>query len=147
LPLPGAINLNVSANILFTYKESSFPGAPYVHDKGTLENDAYDYKLFGTVTYLWDKGTIGLRGRYLPSIDPSPFAAPGTFGTGSYTQFDLFGRYNLTGRIELRAGVDNLFNAQPKVVGATATNAALNSTLDVYDSMGRAFYIGIKARI
>jgi outer membrane receptor protein involved in Fe transport len=147
LPLPGAINLNVSANILFTYKESSFPGAPYVNDKGTLENDAYDYKLFGTVTYMWDKGTIGLRGRYLPSIDPSPFAAPGTFGTGSYTQFDLFGRYNLTGRIELRAGVDNLFNAQPKVVGATATNAALNSTLDVYDSMGRAFYIGIKARI
>lgn len=143
--IPGSLNLYLSANILFSYKEAAFPGADYVEYKGTLQNNSYDYKLYGTLTYSWANGSIGMRGRYLPSIDPS-YATPTNFPTDSYTQFDLFGRYQLTPQLELRAGVDNLFNAMPPIVGASPTNAALNSTSQVYDTIGRAYYAGVNLR-
>ena len=115
--------------------------------KGTLENQSYDYKLFGSLSYLWDNGSIGIRGRYLPSIDPSPFAVAGTLGTESYAEFALFGRYNLTDALELRAGVDNLFDVRPRVVGATPLNAASGTTIQLYDTMGRRYYLGLRYRM
>jgi len=147
LGLPGAINFNGSANFLLYFKESAFPGAPYTDLKGTAENLAFDHKLFGTVTYLGDTFSVGLRGRYLPSIDPSPFAAAGTQGADEHTEFDLFGRYQVTDMLEARAGVDNLFDADPEIFGATATNAARGSTLGVYDTIGRSYYFGLRWRL
>lgn len=145
--IPGALNFNGSANFLLKYSEAAFPGAAYVDFKGTLENLAFKYKLFGSLSYLGDNGSIGLRGRHLPSIKPSPFAAAGTQGAKSHTEFDLFGRYNLTDQLELRAGVDNLFNVDPEVVGATLTNANRGSTLGTYDTIGRSYYLGLRLRM
>jgi len=145
--IPGALNINASANILFEYKQQAFAGAPFVSYKGTLEQLSYDYKLFGTVTYLWDHGSVGLRGNYLPKIDPSPNSAPGVYATDPHVQFDLFGQYQINSALEIRAGIDNLFNAQPEIVGATASNAASNSTISTYDSIGRAYFIGLKMRL
>ena len=143
--LPGALNFNVSANILFSFKEAPFAGADYIDYKGTLQNNAYDYKLFGTLSYIGDWGSVGLRARYLPSIDPS-YANPTAFATRSYTQTDLFARVEVTGNLELRAGVDNLFDVSPPVVNATATNANLGSTIQTYDTIGRAYYGGLRLR-
>jgi outer membrane receptor protein involved in Fe transport len=131
----GSIALNLQASFLLGYKESAITGAPFVEYKGTLQNLSYDYKLFGSLSYLWDDGSIGIRGRYLPSIDPSPFAAGGTLGTRSYSEFALFGRYQLNDAIEMRAGIDNLFDVRPRVVGANALNAARSSTIQMYDTM------------
>jgi len=145
--LPGAINLNGSANFLLYFKESSFPGAPYTDLKGTAENLAFKHKLFGTITYLGDMFSVGLRGRYLPSIAPSPFAAAGTRGADDHTEIDLFARYRVTDTLEARAGVDNLFDADPEIFGATPTNAARGATLPVYDTIGRSYYFGLRWRM
>ncbi len=142
----GAINLYVAANILLGYKEASFAGAPYVDFKGTSENLSFDYKLFGTLSYRWDAGTVGVRGQYLPSIEPSPFDAPGTTGAKAYTQFSLFGRYSINDTIEMRAGVDNLFDAKPAQYGSTLTDANRDNTLPVYDTIGRSYYLGARLR-
>lgn len=145
--IPGALNLYVAANILLNYEEASFKGAPFVDYTGTLQNLAYDYKLFGMLSYMWDHGSIGLRGSYLPSIDPSPYDPPSTFGVDSHAEFSLFGRYQLTDSFELRAGIDNLFNAKPEVVGATTTDANRSSTIGVYDSIGRSYYLGLRLKM
>jgi outer membrane receptor protein involved in Fe transport len=144
--IPGALNFYASANFLLEFAEAAFAGAEYVDYKGTLENESYDYKLFGTLTYIDDWGSIGLRGRYLPEIDPS-YANPLAFPTDDYTQFDLFGRYQVTDTFELRAGVDNVFDVDPPIVGATPTNAAGGSTIQVYDTMGRSYYFGLRWRL
>ena len=144
--IPGAINFNGSANFLLGFKEAAFEGAPYVELKGTVDNMAFDYKLFGTLSYLGDRGSFGIRGRYLPSIKASQFAAAGTGGADSHTEFDLFGRYELNDVLELRGGIDNLFDADPEIFGATATNAARGSTLGVYDTIGRSYYLGARLR-
>jgi len=147
LDIPGAINLNGAANFLLYFKESAFPGADYTDLKGTAEGLAFDHKLFGTVTYLGDNFSVGLRGRYLPSIDPSPFAATGTMGADEHTEVDLFGRVQVSDMLEARAGVDNLFDADPEIFGATATNAARGATLGVYDTIGRSYYFGLRWRL
>jgi outer membrane receptor protein involved in Fe transport len=143
--IPGAINLYASANFLFNFEEAAFAGAEFVDYAGTLENESYDYKLFGTLTYLDDWGSVGLRSRYLPDIDPS-YATPTAFPTSDYIQFDLFGRVQVDETVEVRAGVDNLFDADPPIVGATPTNAARGSTIQVYDTIGRAYYLGARLR-
>jgi outer membrane receptor protein involved in Fe transport len=146
--LPGGLNFNATANILLGFQESAFPGAPFREYKGTLTNAAYfDYKLFGSLSYMWDNGSIGLRGRYLPAIDPSVNAQPGTLGPIAHTEFSLFGRYSVNDAVELRAGIDNLFNARPEIVGATPLSSNSGSTNQVYDTMGRSYYLGLRFRM
>ena len=142
----GAISFNVQASFLLSYQESPIAGAPFIEYKGTLYNESYDYKVFGSLNYMWDNGSVGIRGRYLPSIDPAPTATPDTQGTDSYTEWALFGRYNLTESLELRGGVDNLFDIKPRVVGATSLNANSGSTIQLYDTLGRRYYLGARLR-
>ncbi|WP_169053501.1 TonB-dependent receptor domain-containing protein [Alteraurantiacibacter aquimixticola] len=143
----GSLSMNLQASFLLNYEESSFEGADFVDYTGTLENQSYDYKLFGSLSYMWDNGSIGIRGRYLPSIDPSPFAGPGTLGTDSYAEFALFGRYNINEALEVRAGIDNLFDIKPRIVGADALDAARGSTIQTYDTLGRRYYMGVRYRM
>jgi len=147
LGVPGTLNVNATANILLSFEEAAFDGAAYVDYKGSLAREAYDYKLYGTVSYDWNHGTVGLRARYLPSIDPSPFSNADVLGTDSYAEFNLFTRYELTERLELRAGIDNLFNAQPRIVGASALDANRGSTISIYDTIGRSYYFGLRLRM
>ena len=144
--IPGGLALSVSGNILLEYKSASLPGAALVDLKGTVENLAFDYKVFGSLSYQWDDGGIGVRGRHLPSIAASPFAAKGTQGADAYTEFALFANYSLSDTIQLRGGVDNVLNTQPRVSGATPVNANRGITLPVYDTIGRSFYVGARVR-
>jgi outer membrane receptor protein involved in Fe transport len=145
--LPGTLNLSATGNILLQYEDQAFPGAAWVSYRGTSQNQAFNYKLSGTTTYAGAKGSIGVRWQYLPRLNPVPTAAAGTNGAAPYWRFDLFGRYQLFDVLEMRAGVDNLFNRRPNIFGRTATNNAGLSTLPVYDTIGRAFYIGAKMRM
>jgi outer membrane receptor protein involved in Fe transport len=55
----------------------------------------------------------------------------------------LFADWAFQDRYVLRAGIDNLFDAQPEVVGATSTNNALGSTSINYDPFGRRMFVGL----
>jgi iron complex outermembrane receptor protein len=142
----GALNLNVSANFLLKYEEQAMLGGPVVSLKGTGLNLAFDYKLTTQLAYRWDGGSIGFRWFHLPEVGPSPYAARGSKGAKAHNEFGLFGTKKLTKSVDLRAGVDNLFNARPKMYGATPTDSASGTTLAIYDTTGRSFYIGAKAR-
>ena len=77
-------------------------------------------------------------------MDPTPGSAADVQGVDSYDQFDLFGRYILGDNIELRGGIDNLFYAKPKPVGASDTDANLGSSISSHDIIGRRFYLAAK---
>ncbi len=77
-----------------------------------------------------------------------PFdAADGRLGARSYIDLSLAWRVNR--RIELRAGVNNLFDVDPPIIGTDfqagiATNA--NTYPGAYDALGRWLFIGLTAR-
>lgn len=131
------------ASILDTYAESPFPGADFIDYTGTLTNSSYDFQTFSTLRYSSGPWSVGVRWQHLPTIDPSPSAAADVMGVDSHDQFDLFGNWTFNERYSIRAGIDNLLDEDPEVVGATPFNNNLGSTNSSYDQFGRRFYFGL----
>lgn len=152
----GSMSIYTVATFLDKYETQQNPNAPIYDAAGTLDEDGqFDYRLLTTLNYAFLGGaSVGLSWRYLPSIkDETAAQDPATriLGVGSYSEFDLVGRYPFNARFELRGGIDNLFDEQPPVVAAdpgTATiveNANLGTTRpEFYDLLGRRLYVGFK---
>ena len=143
----GRLGLNVQTTFLNSYALSPFPGAPFQEYAGTTVNNSFDYKVFSTVNYTSGPISMGLRWQHLPGLDPDPTSSAGALAVDSHDQFDLFGRYTFNSKYELRAGIDNLMNADPEVVGATAVNANKSATSPVYDTFGRRFYVAFRVTL
>ncbi len=155
--VPGAMSVNVQYSYLGSYDVSPFPGGAFVDQKGTGVN--YDYKVLTTLGYNVGSFSAGLRWQHLPSVDPTPGSSSNALGVNSHDQFDLFARWAINDRYELRGGIDNLLNADPEVVGATRTlnpdgsfnaalsNNALGSAAPGNDTFGRRFYVGARVSL
>jgi len=143
--VPGAFSANIQYSKLGKYAIAAFPGAAFIDNAGTTVNSSFDYRLFTTLGYVAGPVSVGLRWQHLPGLDRAPGTPATTFGVDSHDQFDLFGRWSISSAYELRAGIDNLLNADPEVVGATTTNNALNTTSPNYDTIGRRFFVAFKA--
>ncbi len=152
--VPGALSLNVVGNYLQEYAESAFSGAPWINYTGTTYvNDAtgvYSYfrwKLYTTLSYAVGPVSVGMRWQHLPPLDPPPGASPGELGAGEYNLYSLFAHWNVNDTVALRAGIDNLFDAWPRWIGAIpGYNNAVGTTNENYDTTGRRFYLGINVK-
>jgi outer membrane receptor protein involved in Fe transport len=106
--------------------------------------------LNSTVGYRFGDGNanVGLRWRYLPEVKNAAYVtnrATLNLPTDAYSVFDLFAGYTFNERYSLRGGIDNLFNEDPAIVGATPTDSNSATTLPgYYDTLGRRLYVGIK---
>ena len=107
-----------------------------------------------TLGYSYGPGHISLTWRHLPRVHPSGFylaggtpnAANNTKDTPSHDEFNLAGSWTIGQRYTIRAGVDNLFDKDPPIVGANPpnTNNATNTLPGYYDLLGRRYYVGMK---
>jgi len=161
---PGAVNLSVLANYLIDFESRSLPTLPlidYVGTQGTTENGlnsfAYEYRLLSTIGYTIGGASLSLQWEHKPAVEDTTEAAIGaptpTTGYPSYNMFYLNGSYALTDDINLRFGVDNLFNTAPKLGGVLTTANPATGQLSGgsfstgnYDTNGRRFYFGANLR-
>jgi outer membrane receptor protein involved in Fe transport len=154
--IPGSLNLNFVLNWLGKYGVQTAPGQPVKNYAGLINGgssgDNFRYRAFTTLTYNNSQWSLGGRWRHFPGArDASVLINPATTvqGVGSHEEFDLFGSWKLTSTYSLRAGVDNLTDKDPEVVGrdtGPAPNASLGTTSLLYDALGRRFWVGVKAR-
>lgn len=155
----GAVNLNMSFNYLDKYLVQGVPGGTVIDYADTLANSItgapygaqFRWKLNTMVGYNFGPGSISLSWRHLPKARHSAAAtnpATTTQGAPAYDLFGLSGRVNITDMLEIRGGVDNLFDKQPPRVGViSGTTAAAGQTdTTAYDVLGRRFYVGAKLR-
>jgi outer membrane receptor protein involved in Fe transport len=78
--------------------------------------------------------------------DPADFGRP---KIGSHFYFDLRAQYDINETWTVRAGIRNLFDREPPIVGDFFGGTAENSGStypSVYDPLGRAFSVGATAR-
>ena len=166
---PGSLNLNVLANYLIDFKSAALPTDPLVDYVGTfgtgqngLQAGAYEYRLFSTVSYSVGPARIGLQWQHYPAVEDTSeaqFGPNATTGAPAYNLFALNGGYALTDNVNLRFGVENLFNKRPPLTGVNTANTnpmgtgnlpggALGSGLGggVYDLQGRRFFVGANLR-
>ncbi|MEO1035653.1 MAG: TonB-dependent receptor [Pseudomonadota bacterium] len=105
----------------------------------------------------WSRGplTVNLRWQYLSEITNDSIeldgVSPSAFGRpdfGSFSYFDLAALYNLNENLTLRAGIYNLLDKEPPIVGndygGTLENSG-NTYPATYDPIGRSFTVGINA--
>jgi iron complex outermembrane receptor protein len=160
---PGKLSLNVLVNYYLNYKSRLLPTDPLIDYAGTigtsqngLNPGAFRYRVLTTVGYNVGPARISLQWQHLPSaLQEAAATATGlnqAYIITGYPAYDLFNldvNYNLTDKVSVRAGVDNLFNRAPPIGGVNTTaNLALgqlpgggfNSAF--YDVNGRRFFVG-----
>jgi outer membrane receptor protein involved in Fe transport len=170
----GRFGVNFMVSTLLDEKTQDTAKAPVIDWKGSLgpsattslNNGAYDYRTFTTLSYGRNDWNLALRWRHLPTaIDAAqavinsniaaglaPPNTPPSTGLGaqsSYDVFDLSGGYNMGGKMTLRYGVDNLFDTDPVCTGGRSAADAHPSPCGgqteagFYDILGRSVYVGL----
>jgi iron complex outermembrane recepter protein len=99
-----------------------------------------DWKTLLTLTHRIGRFDTGLRWRHLPSMDDVTAvtrpASPAT-GVPAYDLFDLNVGYRMNDGFRMRAGVTNLFDEDPPIVGGTIGQTQPGT----YDIIGRAYFV------
>ena len=158
---PGQLNLSVLATITDHWKTRVNPDSPWLDYKGTtgpsdirgVNQFAYDYRLFTTLGYRTGSWSASLRWRHLPSIEPEGVIRTTAeyHKTPSYDIFDASGRYSFGNNWELRFGIDNLFDAEPRIVNLRTVAEGYSQTgvtnANFYDVLGRRYYIGMRFQL
>ncbi len=155
----GAVFTNIVFNYLDKYEVQNSPSAPVFDYAGSIGSTIfnppygaqYRWKLNTTLGYDFGPGMLSLNWRHLPSAKHvAQVTNPGAQQERirSYDIFDLAGNIRVNDTFQLRAGIDNLFDRSPNIVGAIpGVTAAVGEPepAGTFDVLGRRFYIGIKA--
>ncbi len=149
----GSVYIDSAIGYLNNFSVQLLPGAAFLNYTGVSNGGAGpnsvpprvtpEWKALTTFGYRSDNLGMGLRWRFQSAVDDvSSVLTPNNVqsGVGTYNLFDLFARFELTEGLELRGGVNNLFDTQLPFVASsqTSTDAAL------YDLVGRSFYVGAR---
>ncbi|MDE2251845.1 MAG: TonB-dependent receptor [Gammaproteobacteria bacterium] len=150
----GKFYVDPAISYLNSYKVQLLPGAPEFNYTGISVGGtgpgsvppraAPKLKALTSFGFRTGAYTAGLRWRYQSSLkDVSSILTPNNaqIGVPAYQLWDLFGTVNVGASVQLRAGINNLFDKGLPVVASSqnGTDQAL------YDAIGRAYYLGLKA--
>lgn len=145
----GMLNINAALNYLDYYRDQQTVADDFIDATGTFANGGqFDYRTLTTVSYMRDSWSVGLRHRFLPSINSADYKNDNDTtvqGADSYNLFSAFGSYNINDSFSVRGGIDNLFDTDPEVVGRNpgTTNANGVTQAAYYDPLGRRYYIAL----
>jgi outer membrane receptor protein involved in Fe transport len=156
---------NMSLNFLLTWTEElltrpnaksawrDWVGTSGPTDLTSIDPYVFQYRTFSTLGYSTGNWTGSLRWRHLPSIieaTATPVSPQTKAPTASYDIFDLAGRYDMRENMQLRFGIDNLFDREPEVTfnDIVANIPATGQTrAQFYDILGRRYYVGFSLRL
>ncbi|WP_371192782.1 TonB-dependent receptor domain-containing protein [Glaciecola sp. SC05] len=143
---------DVSVNYIGTYTETSDffpgPGEPAIECAGNFGADCGEptpeYKHRVTFSYGTDDFTAQLLWRYVGEVnddDPDTVFTVDKIDGTSY--FDLAGTYFINDTYRVTAGIDNLLDEAPPVIGDNDEQA--NTYPATYDVFGRTYYVSFRA--
>jgi outer membrane receptor protein involved in Fe transport len=148
--LPGSVGFNVSGTWLLSFKQQTAASAAINELDGT--GSYFRYRTVTGLSYEVGPASVQLLWTHLPSVKNSVAATqPSTtiLPTSKYNVFNLSAGFELSKRLSMRLGIDNLLDRLPPLVGAQpgVTDGAGNTNASVYDVLGRRFYMSVKARL
>lgn len=133
---------------LDSYKRKDLPGTSYFDYAGSIDYTNFlplpKWRFLNTATLTVGDFDIGIRWKHMNGMaDVTTVQNPASTvaGVKAYDTFDLTSRIQITDRYELRAGITNLTDRGPQVIGGTPSQ----TLPDIYDIVGRSFFIGVKA--
>jgi len=132
------------------------PESPWVSYAGTIDGTQAattppvglplpDYKIFANLTYTLGRLDVGVRWRYLPSMDDVTTVTRPTSpapGVPDYQIWDANIAFRLNDSFTLRGGITNLLDRDPVTIAGTPGLTQPGT----YDIVGRSFYVAATAR-
>jgi len=149
IPAPGALSLDVAVNHLGSYEIQNSSGAPFIDYAGTTGNGTtgsqFRNKYYTTLGYAVGPVSARLSWRHLPELSST---VPAALPNGKHDELDLSGIWTVTDGVTVRAGVENLTDAEPEIVGRIpgVNNAYGQTDPGYYDVLGRRYYVGFSAK-
>lgn len=153
----GEMRLNYIATVLSSFEEQSLPGEDFFDCAGfyggvcATPRPKYRHRVSVDWSSPEEVFNATLSWRFVDSVSQ--------FGTNTSpiieeleatSFFDLALRYALTDSLELRAGVNNIFDQDPPLTsiagfGGSETSGRGNTFPQIYDAQGRFVFAGIRA--
>jgi outer membrane receptor protein involved in Fe transport len=100
-----------------------------------------------TFSAAWLSGPFSLRAqaRYIGAMDIFPGTDTVVTGAGAQTYVDLNGGVKIGKSLQILAGVDNLLDKQPPLLGAALAGDA-NTDTSLYDIIGRRYFLSLRVQ-
>ncbi len=147
----GGIRFNSIVNFLLEHEIQSFQGLPFVDFAGTVSAvDGFpDVKMFNSLTL--NAGPVSVTGiwRHIGGMEDRD----GLVNTGMVTEIEAFNYFDLSAsvefldRFEVFGGINNIGNKTPPQIGGPPGGAVFaNTNQGFYDTIGRTFFFGVKAK-
>jgi iron complex outermembrane recepter protein len=146
---PGTIALNLLATFTNSYEVQLLQGSAWQEFAGTIDGTQNggipvpDWKTLTTLSYRLPSFDASVRWRHLPEMDDITAvtrpASPAA-GVSAYDLFDLTAAYRFNGKTSIRAGVNNVLDEEPPIVGGTIGQTQPGT----YDIIGRYYFLGLQ---
>lgn len=150
LPHDLRLSFNTVVNYLDEFRIQSLKGSPWQEYRATISSGRATtpplpgWRSATTLGLAYGDASASLRWRHIHSMRDiaSVTSATPPPGVDAYDILDLSARLKLSERFELSAGINNLLEKSPPVVGGVAGQ----TTPTLYDVIGRNYFLGAKAK-
>jgi outer membrane receptor protein involved in Fe transport len=152
----GALSFSTNLNQYLTNERQSSAISEVIDCNGFYGTDCSptpELRFTQRVTWSMDDITVSALWRYMSSIDVEEDQRAGVFeafrSIDSYSYFDLFASYQLNDNFRFTAGVENLFDKEPPVVGGEVGSTTFNSGNtfpSTYDVIGTVYKVGVRVK-
>jgi outer membrane receptor protein involved in Fe transport len=148
----GALDFNMTATWTEKNETQTTAVDPVFDFVGTIGSgtgsSVPEWKMNLDTVYSRGPLKLTLSSRYIDSMVNSATVTGGSpitnTGVPATWYFDLIGRYEVTGNLTIRAGVNNLADQKPRLY---SPNVQANTDPSLYDVLGRRYYVGIDYRL
>jgi outer membrane receptor for ferrienterochelin and colicin len=154
--IPGRVSYSLNGNYMIKDARQAAPGEPFEEFTGLSGFGSFRWTAFNTFSWFNGSANVALNWRHYPGTESFTKASGGdqrVQGIDAYDIFDLSLGYNLTQSLQLRGGVENLFDKDPPISdynpgdggpGTDGYNAGSIAVGGAYDLLGRRYYLGVK---
>lgn len=142
----GEVTLRMNYSHLLDFSQTKFD----VSDAFEGEVGFSEDKVQGAIVYRYGPLSAQWETTYLSDATPDNDASsPFHYDVGAYTTHDLQVGWDLTENANLYFGVNNVFDEDPPIIlsGVPGNTTGTDTAADVYDPLGRAFYVGARLRL
>lgn len=147
-----SLDLKWHAGWQFEREITAIPGAPPLDCSGKFGNSCsgtgvpvvLDFKTTVNATYSSGPLSARLQARMLGDLDLREGQTEFIDNVGAETYMDLSGSFDVTDRIEIYGGINNLLNNDPPIMGFRLGGPP-NTNTGVYDLIGRRYFLGVRA--
>jgi len=152
----GSLALQWTGNYYLKNESQSSSANPVINCVGAYStncNPTHEFRFVQRTTWSVGDLTLSYLWRYVDAINVEGTQKASTFKdfqkVKAYSWFDLSASYAINDTVKVNAGVQNVFNESPPIVGNEAGSTSSNSGNTFpgdYDTLGRVFAFGLNLR-